>query len=520
MEALSVAVLVGVVLFIGSAIAWRTRLPAPLVLLVLGIALGYVPGLDRVVLPPELVLFLFLPALLYWEALNISTREMRRNLRTILLSAIPLVIVTAGVIATAGTMAGYAWPVAIALGAIVAPTDATAVGPVTGRLPRRVRTTLRSESLINDGTALTIYAIALEAIVGRREIDFGGGTLLFIGAYAGGIAVGVAISFVVRLARRAVRGQSLLENTISVLTPFLAYLPAELIHASGVISVVTCGLVLSHYGPRMVSARTRVQARGFWQLTSGLINGSLFLLVGLQAHSVVDALGSDPWSVLGLGLMIAVLVVVIRLVWVNTVPYLIRAIDRRPVQRTWRVPARQRIVSGWAGFRGAVSLAAALALPISAERLPERNALIAITLVVIVFTLVVQGLTMPAVVRFARLPADPSEREEELLAERTMHEAASRGLEHAAEHLGTPAAVTDAVRRQYEELHRQDDGSETTPGWARGSEGDLRRALIAKKREAVIRLRDRGEIDDTILTRMQDRLDIEELRLSPVSADD
>jgi monovalent cation/hydrogen antiporter len=494
------------------------------VLLAIGIALGYVPALGEVTLPPDLVLFLFLPALLYWEAINTSVREVRRNLRVVLLSAIPLVIVTAAAVAWVGSMALLVWPVAIALGAIVAPTDATAVGPVTGRLPRRIRTTLRAESLINDGTALTLYAIAVEAITSDHDIDLGSGTLLFLAAYVGGALVGAVAAFIALGARRIARGQTLLENTVSLLTPFIAYLLAETVHGSGVVAVVACGLILTHYTPRTISARVRTQARGFWQLTSGVLNGALFLLVGLQAHGIIESLGADPWPVLGLGLLIAGVVIAVRLIWMNTTPYLIRAIDRRPYQRTLRLPARQRLVSGWAGFRGAVSLAAALALPPPGNGVPDypRTELIAITLVVIVVTLVVQGLTMPLVIRFARLPEDPSELEEERLAERTMSEAGSSHLDAIAERLGTPDDIVSRVRRQYEEAHPvQEDGSPSSgPLWADGSEGELRRALIAKKRESVIRLRDSGRIDDTVLRRMQDRLDIEELRLSPIAADD
>jgi Na+/H+ antiporter len=516
MVGLEIATLIGVALFLGGVIAWKTRLPAPLVLLALGIVLGYLPAAGDVSLPPDVVLYLFLPALLYWEAINTSSRELRRNLRVVLLSAIPLVLITAGAVAVVGNLAALTWPVAIALGAIVAPTDATAVGPVTGSLPRRFRTMLRAESLINDGTALTLYTIAVAAIVHDTDIDLGVGTLRFLAAYVGGILVGVVAAVLALGARRLVRGQTLLENTVSLLTPFVTYLLAENVSGSGVVAVVTCGLVLTHYGPRRISARARTQAQGFWQLASSVTNGVLFLLVGLQVHRVLADLGGDPWPVIGLGLLISVVVVVVRLVWVNTTPYLIRALDRRPVQRTLRVAARQRLVSGWAGFRGAVSLAAALALPTMGGY--PRAEIIAITLVVIVFTLVVQGLTMPAVVRFARLPADASELEEERLAERTMAEAGAEHLGPIAERLGTPDDIVDRVRRQYAESHPV-DGASVRP-WADGSEGELRRALVAKKREAMIRLRDAGRIDDTVLRRMQDRLDIEELRLSPAAADD
>ena len=514
MNGLLLAALLGVALLVGGVVSQRTRLPEPLVLLVLGIAIGYLPPFGAIRLAPEVVLTLFLPALLYWESIKTSTREARRNARVILLSAIPLVILTAALVAGVGHLAGLGWAVAITLGAVVAPTDATAISPTVRGLPRRVRTVLQTESLINDGTALTIYAIATAAVGAHREIDFGFGTLLFLGAYAGGIAIGVAVAYVVRAARRLVRGTPLLENTVSVLTPFLAYLPAERLHVSGVVAVVTCGLISTHFGPRAISVQARVQAQGFWELASSLVNGALFLLVGLQANQILQRLDGETPRVLGLGLVIALVVVVARIAWVNTVPYLIRALDRRPVQRTMRVNARQRQVSGWAGMRGAVSLAAALAL---GEEFPQYSELLAITLVVIVFTLAVQGLTMPLVVRFARMPLDRSEQEEEALAQRTMSDTAGAALEPLIERLQIDEAAADTVRRQYEEIHR------TGGGWAslgQGSEGDLRRALIGKKRESVIRLRDRGEIDDTVLRRMQDRLDIEELRLSPVRADD
>ena len=360
----------------------------------------------------------------------------------------------------------------------------------------------------------------MTAIASHQGIDLGSGALMFVLAYAGGILAGIAASFLARGARRLARGQTLLENTVSVLTPFVAYLLAQAVGSSGVVAVVTCGLILTHYTPRIISARTRTQARGFWQLTTNVLNGALFLLIGLQTHLVIERLGTNPWPVLGLGLLVSVAVIAVRLIWVNTTPYLIRVIDRRPYQRTRRVGARQRLASGWAGFRGAVSLAAALALPQGRGLDYPRNELIAITLVVIVLTLVVQGLTLPAVVRFSRLPQDPSEQEEERLAERTMTETGSQHLDRVAERLGTPGDIVARVRRQYEDAHPTRTDGGTGPAWADGSEGELRRALIAKKRESVIRLRDAGRIDDAVLLRMQDRLDIEELRLSPIATDD
>ncbi|BDZ47246.1 Na+/H+ antiporter [Naasia aerilata] len=362
MNGLEIAVLLGLVLLVGGILSHRLHVSTPLVLLLLGGILGFIPLFDGLELEPDLVLLLFLPALLYWESLNTSVREMKRNLRVILLSAVPLVLVTAAAVAVVGHAFGLPWSVAIALGAILAPTDATAVVAVAGPLPRRTLTILRAESLINDGTALAVYAVAVAAAVAEREINLGTGALRFLAAYAGGILIGAAIAALVVAIRRLLPNR-LLANTTSVLTPFLAYLPAELLGVSGVIAVVTCGLVLSFYGPRIVSASARTQVYNFWELATFVLNGSLFVLIGLEIHRVMLEVDHEWQPALGLGLLAALAVIAVRFAWLNTTPYIIRALDRRPQQRERRVSARQRLPIAWAGFRGAVSLAAALALP-------------------------------------------------------------------------------------------------------------------------------------------------------------
>ena len=518
MNGLRIAVLLGVLLIMGGFTAARLRLPAPLVLLVLGLALGFVPPLGGIELPPDAVLLLFLPALLYWESLNTSSREIRRNIRAILLNAIPLVLATVALVAWLGTAAGLTVTVGITLGAIVGPTDATAVTTVAGSLPRRTLTMLRAESLINDGTALTVYSVAVAAVVGHSDIQIGIGILQFLAAYAGGVLVGLAIAMLARLVRRLLRGNSLLENTVSVVTPFAAYLPAEQLHVSGVIAVVTVGLMLSRFGPRIVSAETRAQAQGFWQVTTWILNGSLFLLIGFQAHATLARLENDPVGVLPLALATTVAVIGIRLAWIGTTPYLLRAIDRRPSQRTLRVPLRQRSVNAWAGFRGAVSLAAALALPSS---FPMRAQLIAVTLVVILVTLLLQGLTLPRLVRWAHLPEDPTEADEELRAQRAAITAGLAEIPDAARQLGVPDPVRDRVLREYRdqvEASQPDTSTGDPTGRSNGTEVELRRAIISAKREAVVRLRDSNEIDDTVLRRVQQRLDLEELRLGEAAS--
>ena len=523
MDGLILVVVLGATILGGGMLARRIRVPAPLVLLVAGAALSFVPALGDVELPPELVLLLFLPALLYWESLNTSLREIRDNLRVIVLLAIVLVFVTAFAIAWLATSLGLPWAMALALGAILSPTDATAVAAVVRSLPRRQGTILRAESLLNDGTALVLYSVALGAATAGASISFVDLSLQFTYAYALGIAIGLVIGYGVYLLRRVIRDDRLLSGTLSMLTPFLAYLPAELVGASGVVAVVVCGLVVSHFGPRIITAATRAQTYGFWQLASYVLNGSLFVLIGLELKPVLDSLGPAWPEALLFGLACAVGVMAVRLLWGVTTPYLIRALDRRPAQRLRRIGFRQRFPLSWAGFRGAVSLAAALALPeetAAGDPLPGRDLVIAVTFVVILFTLVVQGLTLPAIVRWSHLGPDPRELDEELLGEQRMLRAALDALPGTAVELGSDDAVVDALRVGYEErltlIHREEGRPEAAArdGSRADEEGELRLALLPVKREALIALRHERRIDDVILRRLQARLDLEELRLS------
>ena len=528
MEGLELVVVIGATIVVGGALAARIRLPSSLVLLVLGAAVGFLPFLDAFGLEPELVLLLFLPALLYWESLNTSLREIRRNLRVILLQGIVLVFVTAGFVAWVGVALGLPWPMALALGAILAPTDATAVAAVAGHLPRRALTTLRAESLINDGTALVIYAIAVSAAVSGEPIDPGSATVQFVASYGFGILIGLAVAAVAIGFRLIVR-ERLVVNTFSVLTPFLAYLPAEAFGVSGVVAVVVCGLTLSWFAPRIQTASQRSQSFGFWQVTTYILNGALFVLIGFEFHNVVGQLGMGWAATIGAGLLIALVVVGTRLLWSNTVPYLIRLVDRRQKQRALRVGWRQRFPLAWAGFRGAVSLAAALALPgqtAAGEPLPGREFVIAITFIVILFTLLVQGLTMPMIVRWAQLPPDPTELDEELLAEQAGLRAALNELAAAGKRVGASPETVEHLRVVYEErlgrIHREEDD----PGVAYREETEfdakarLQLELLPAKRAALLGLRNAGRIDDVILRRVQARIDLEELRLSDAAEDE
>lgn len=523
---LQVLVSIGFAVLGLSWVARRLGVVAPIVLLLGAVPLAFVPWLADVRLAPEVVLLLFLPALLYTEALNTSLREIRANLRPIVLSSVVLVIVTAAAVATVGHALGLSWPVAWVLGAVVAPTDATAVSAIARGLPRRTLTTLRAESLVNDGTALVLFAIAVDVAANGRVFSWGSAVGTFALSYVGGVAAGLLVAWLATQARKVLR-EPLLENTVSVLTPFTAFLLAELVHASGVLAVVTCGLVLSQVGPRLVGARTRLQGLAFWQVTTFLLNATLFVLVGLQLRTAVNGLASySLGEAVRDTLLVAVTVMGVRLVWSYTAPYVIRMLDRRPQQRLRRVGARHRFPSAWAGFRGGVSLAAALAVP---EGVPGRDLIIVVTFGVILATLLVQGLTLPAVLRWARLPEDGAVAQEQRLAELTATQAGLAALPDVAARLAVPDSVAEQVRAEYEErLHALDDHTDAdlvdhdveAEREERAAHQRLRAALLDDKRAAVVRLRDARQIDDIVLRRVQARLDAEEVRLAGVVEDD
>jgi monovalent cation/hydrogen antiporter len=518
----------GAALLVCGVLARRFRVAPPVLLLACGALLGFAPALRRVYLPPEVVLLLFLPALLYWESLTISLREIRSNLRVIVLLSTALVIGTAGAVAATAHSLGLPWGPAWVLGAAVAPTDATAVGILARVLPRRNVTVLRAESLVNDGTALVIYALAVGITVGENHLTMPHVLRLLLLAYGGGAVAGVVTAWLAGQARRWL-DDPLQENVVTVLTPFTAFLFAQAVHGSGVLAVVVTGLIMSQAGPRVIHADTRQLTEAFWTLSTFLLNGSLFVLVGLELQSAVRGLASAALA-RGLVAVAAVSAAVIgaRFAWVFTTPYLIRLLDRRPQQRLRRVGARARVVSAVAGFRGAVSLAAALAVPetvASGARFPDRDTIIFVTSGVIVVTLVVQGLLLPIVVRWARLPHDGSVEQERHLAETLATEEAIAAIPQLAADLGTDSDVVGRLRREYEKhlrvLHAGDDGAHDEPALRYEQQyAALRLAVIARKRATVVRLRDERRIDDTVLRQVQARLDIEEVRLARREVDD
>ncbi|GII23373.1 Na+/H+ antiporter [Planosporangium mesophilum] len=522
MPGLKLLIVLGLAVLVCGALSQWSGLALPVLLLACGVLLGFAPSLRDVGLPPEVMLLLFLPALLYWESLNTSVREIRANLRTIVPLSTVLVIVTAGTVATVTHALGLPWGPAWVLGAAVAPTDATAVSALARRLPRRLVTVIRAESLVNDGTALVIYSLAVSITVHQSRVGPFEVAWRFVLAYAGGVAAGLLTAWATLRVRRLLDAP-LLENTVSLLTPFSAFLIAELVHASGVLAVVVCGLVLSQLGPRAIRADTRQQSFAFWRLSTFALNAALFVLVGLQlqvtARTLMPFIRPTAYAAV---VVVPVLLIVIRFAWLYSVPYLTRLCGWCSGRRFDSIGLRPRMVIAAAGFRGAVSMAAALAVPerlASGAEFPGRRTIVFVTAGVIVFTLVVQGLALPLVVRWARLPEETEIDEELRAAEVAATEDALARMDGSGSDLGVDRSVVDRMRREYEKhlavlrAHRHED--DDNPG--RRAEQDFRKlrlALIGRKRDAVVKLRDEHRIDDTVLRQIQDQLDAEELRLS------
>jgi CPA1 family monovalent cation:H+ antiporter len=442
---LEMVVLLGVALVACGAFARRYPIAPAILLVLVGVLVGFVPHLRHAQLPPEVVLLLFLPALLYWESLTTSLREIRNNLRVVVLTSTALVFATAAAVAAVAHGLGLAWGPAWVLGAALAPTDATAVGVLARGLPRRTVTVLRAESLINDGTALVLYGLAVGVTVGEEHLTGWHVTWLLVLAYVGGALAGALIGLV----SWQVRGRMddpMLESMTMLVTPFAAFLLADTIHASGVLAVVVCGLFMSQVTPRITGAVTRQIAMPFWALSTTVLSSALFVLVGLSAQSAIRGLSSASIQRALIDVVVVTAVVIgVRWLWTYTTPYLIRLLDRRPAQRLRRIPARQRTVSAMAGFRGAVSLAAILAVPHTLDSgapFPGRDLIVLVTCGVILLTLL-QALLLPSVVRFARLPVDTSVDEEVQYAEEYTLDAAIEALETTAGELGIDDRVVE-----------------------------------------------------------------------------
>ncbi|HWF30241.1 MAG TPA: Na+/H+ antiporter, partial [Mycobacterium sp.] len=441
---------------VGTVLGRRYRVGPPVLLILLGALLGLIPAFGHVHINGEIVLLLFLPAILYWEGLNTSFREIRTNARLIVILSVALVIATAVAVSWTARALGMEPHAAAVLGAVLSPTDAAAVAGLAKKLPRRSLTVLKAESLINDGTALVLFVVTVHVAIGGAQVSPPDLVVRFVGSYAGGIAAGLLVGGLVTLVRKRIDAPQE-EGALSLLTPFAAFLLAQSLDCSGVVAVMVSALVLAYAGPVVIRARSRLLAFGFWDVATFLINGSLWVFVGIQIPGALHGISNVDGGVrhaVYLALAITGVVIASRIVWGEITTALIRLVDRRQVQRERRVGWRQRFVTAWAGFRGAVSLAAALAVPattLSGAPFPDRSLLIFIVVFVILVTVLVQGSTLPAVVRWAKMPEDVVHGEELQLARRRGVQAALEALPTVADEVGISEDLRRRLQKEYEE---------------------------------------------------------------------
>jgi monovalent cation/hydrogen antiporter len=487
-----------------TALAPILRVPYPILLVIGGLAVGFIPGIPELTLPPELVLVGILPPLLYSAAFFTGLRDLRANVRPIGLLAVGLVVATMlGVAVVAHAATGLSWSASFVLGAVVAPTDPIAATAIARRLgvPRRIVTIVEGESLVNDATALALYATAVTAVV-AGSFSLWDASLHFVLSVIGGVAVGLGVGWLVAQVR--IRLDNIpAEILISLLCGYLAYIPAQALDVSGVLAAVTIGVYLGWRSPELSTPAMRMQGFAVWETLVFLVNALLFTLIGMQLRPILDALGDRSAIELILdALVVTAAVMLIRILW-------ILATGLRPA------------LIGWMGMRGAVSLAAALALPLETDTgtpFPGRELIIFLAFIVILGTLVVQGLTLPAVIRRFHLEDDRLEAKEDTKARIHAADAALARLEELLDEDWVRPETAERLRGLYDfrrsRFQARFDGDDDSAIERQSTDFQrLRRELLEAERAAVVALRREGRISDDVMRRVERDLDLEDARL-------
>ncbi len=517
-----IALLVAVVILV--RLSRFLELPSAILLLVGGLGLSFVPGFSNIELAPEMIFTLFLPPLLFVAGVRTSWRDFRQNARKINLLAIGLVVMTTLVI---GFVAHWTIPelplaAAFTLGAIVSPTDAIAATSITNRLgvPRRIITILEGESLVNDATGIVVYKLTVAAVLTGAFSIFEAGWQFLLNA-GGGIALGLALGwlfifFIDRIEDAPV------EITITLIAPFTIYIAADnFLGVSGVLAVVAAGYYFSRRLPRSNSSETRLQAISFWNMLDFLFNGALFLLVGLQLRRIVAGLsGISVWNAIGYAAIVSAALILTRILWIFSLTYLPGFLSSK-LSKDEMLPSWKSVfVVAWTGMRGAISLAAALALPLtlaSGAQFPERDLIIFITFFVILATLVVQGLSLPPIIRRLHIKDDGATAREEAAAQLEILQAALKRLKEIETAGKVPLQLVNQLKDDYE---RRADGLTAIVSEGENScrdffknDRDLQLDILKTERDTLQDLRERGTLHNDAARHIENDLDLEEQRL-------
>lgn len=522
-------IILGIALTFSNWLTERFKLIGPLVLIAMGVFVSYIPHIPHITVDPEIILSVFLPILLYWEALNISLRGIKQALRGVILNGTLMVIFVAVAVGFIGNWMGLTLGSALLIGAALGPTDATAVVSMGKGISRRQMIVLRAESLINDGTALVVFALALAYTAEGANISASNAILRFLISFVGGGITGFIVGWVSIGVEKYI-DSPMLTNVFRIIIPFISYFFAEQIEASGVLAVVVTGLYMAQATPRLIDMRSRVLSRPVWGVSTYILNSLLFLLVGLLLPRIIRGLASDTLLHAGLvSVVIYVVMFVSRYLCSELIIRLIRLLDRRPSQKLRRTTIGERMVITVAGFRGAISLAVALSIPenlANGEPFPYRDLIIFVTSGVVILSLIVQGVLLPIVVRWVNRHPNPLTVEMERKDDEEINLALIQSSDILLENLPrlskeqhVPQEVVARVQAEIEtrraswmsNVCENFSGEEAK---AREAEERLRLETTRLARQNMIRFRDEGKIDEEALIYLLDLLDVEELRLT------
>ena len=539
MENFKVIVFIMAILISLMALADKKKLPYPILLMAAGLIIGFVPVLPDLALDPEVVFLVILPPLLYDTASKTSWHEFRTSIRPISTLAITLVFFTTLAVAAAAyyLIPGFTWPLAFVLGAIVSPPDAVAAtGIIKGLgLNKKVITILEGESLVNDASALIAYRYASVAVTTGGFVLWKAG-LQFLLIAGAGILVGIVIGYLFVIAHKKILNNPVVETSLTLLSPFVSYLAAELLHGSGILAVVCTGLVISWRAPEVFTFQTRMQTRVVWDTLVFLLHGFVFILIGLQVPSIIKGLESEGesfYEILAYGLLISLVTIIVRIVWVFAGAYshsvFKRGANKEPsseqndIQQTWK----NVLIVAWTGTRGVISLAVALSLPLvldDGNEFPKRDAIIFLSFIVIFITLVVQGLSLPLLIRWLRIKpqANPEQEQKELqlyLANNTLqyleHEFSGEIDHNTREQL--KQKYTQAIDtltkdiRIHKTAKKRNDETPVLP-----TDPMVTAQLEVKKfqRDLLIKLHKEGDFSDDVIRQIEREMDVDELKLN------
>jgi len=538
MEDFKVVIFIMAILISLTAIANKRKLPYPILLVAAGLIIGFVPQLPDLALDPDVVFVIILPPLLYDAASKTSWHEFRTSIRPISTLAVTLVFFTTVAVAITAhyLIPGFSWPLAFVLGAVVSPPDAVAAsGIIKGLgLNKKVITILEGESLVNDASALIAYRYAVMAVTTGTFVFWKAG-LEFLLVAGVGILIGIATGYLFVLAHKKIENNPIVETSLTLLSPFVSYLAAEQFHMSGVLAVVSTGLVISWRSPEVFSYQARMRTRVVWDTLIFLLHGFVFILIGLQLPSIIKDLNHYPFSqILGFGLLISLVTILVRIIWVFAGAYWQNVFKKKKKDATVLVDNDMQdntwknvLVVAWTGTRGVISLAAALALPLvlhDGTLFPKRHSIIFLAFVVIFVTLVVQGLSLPLLIRWLKIkPQDNTATEEKelqlYLATNTLHfieqelpvSLNDQFLEQLKKkYEGLINDLTKEIRR-HKKAKRNDEEVKPTPPDP---------LLIAKleiskfQRELLVRLHKEGDFSDAAIKKVEQEMDIDELKLN------